>query len=90
MLIPSEIDTGFYCNALSKSLDVLAKGTVVIGRLLKPTSGNHFSQEIHVENLETSQEVRKAMEYDAEFHQEILIKLINTALEKAKSNMEIK
>lgn len=90
MLIPCEIDTGFYCNALSKSLDVLAKGTVVIGRLLKPTSGNHFSLEIHIENLETSFEIQKAIQLDENLHKEILTKLINNALEKAKANMEIK
>lgn len=91
MLIPSEIENTIYSSTLGKIIEVNAKGTVNIGRNLKPTSGNHFSQEIHVENLETSQEVRKAIEFDEEFEKDVLIKLINNALDSLEPKlMEIK
>jgi hypothetical protein len=90
VLIPAEIDKGFYCAATRQALDVKATGTIVIGRLLKPTNGHRFSQEIHVENLKTSFEVQAAIELDAELHQEILMKLIANALETMHNPMETK
>jgi hypothetical protein len=80
MLIPSEIDNVYYSSVLSKAINVEAKGIVFINRNLKPTSGNHFSQEIHVENFETSQDVQKAIELDQDFHNELLKDLIVNGL----------
>lgn len=82
MLISAEIHHDFYCETLGKNLEVNAKGTVVIGRNLNPTSGNHFSQEIHVENLETSHEVQKVIALDKDFHETILIQLIKDAMDQ--------
>lgn len=88
MLIPATINHSYYSSVLRKNIEVEAHGTVVIGRHLKMTSGNHFNQELHVENLEISQEVQKAMELDEEFNQDILISLIVNAIEKIEDYLE--
>lgn len=80
MLISCEIENVYYSSVLGKNIEVEAHGTVIIGNYLIVTNGNHFSQELHVENLETSQEVRKAMELDKDFHKTILMQLITSAI----------
>lgn len=82
MLIPAAMQEDVFSSVLGKTFNMWAKGWLVIGRNLKATSGHHFSQELHIENLEVDREILKVMELDETFHQEILKKMINNALDQ--------